>query len=371
MSGRARRSVKVGPVTIGGGAPVSIQSMTNTPTHDVDATLAQVARLVEAGCELVRVSVPRRKDTQALRHIVAGSPVPIIADVHFQHQRALEAIEAGAAKIRLNPGNVTDPAQIARVIDACRERGVPIRIGVNEGSVVERRDRQRRLAERASLQTDYHTRLIELMMARLEGYIRLFAEHDFHDIVLATKSNDARLTIDAYQAVARRFDYPLHLGVTHAGPPETGRIRSIAALSTLLSGGIGDTIRISYAADPVEEVLDAKELLWSLHLRERTEPELIACPTCARAEVDLLPLVRQVREKLASVRAPIKVAVMGCVVNGPGEADDADVALCAGKGRADLYVHGEKRRTVAEPDMLDALLEECTALADTWREGQR
>lgn len=360
---RRTRSVNVGGVIVGGGAPVSIQSMTNTPTHDVDATLAQVRRLVEVGCELIRVSVPRRKDTEALSEIVSGSPVPIIADVHFQHQRAVEAVEAGAAKIRMNPGNISERKHIARVLDACRERSVPIRIGVNEGSVVERRDKQRRAGERASLDDDYRKHLVELMIARLEEYLGIFDQHDFHDVVLAAKSNDARLAIDAYEAVSERFDYPLHLGVTHAGPPETGRIRSIAALSALLSRGIGDTLRISYAADPVEEVLDAKELLWSLHVRERTEPELIACPTCARVEVDLLSLVQQVRERLAAVKAPIKVAVMGCVVNGPGEADDADVALCAGKGRADIYVHGEKRRTVGEAEMLDALLDECANLA--------
>lgn len=362
---KTTRRVRVGSVLIGGGAPVTIQSMTNTPTHDVDATIAQVRRLAEAGAELVRVSVPRRRDTEALPEIIAAAPVPIIADVHFQHQRALEAVDAGVAKIRLNPGNINEPDEVLRVIDACRERDVAIRIGVNEGSVVERRDKHRRAAERSSLESDYRTHLVELMVGKLVEYVRLFEDRGFENLVLAAKSNDARLTIDAYEALSGRFDYPLHLGVTHAGPPETGRIRSIAALASLLSRGIGDTLRISYACDPVIEVLDAKELLWSLHLRERTEPELIACPTCARLEVDLLPIVQQVRERLSQIRAPIKVAVMGCIVNGPGEADDADVALCAGKGRADIYVHGEKRRTVGETEMLDALLAECAALAET------
>ena len=359
---RSTRPVKVGTVTIGGEAPVSIQSMTNTPTHDVDATLDQVNRLAAAGCELVRVSVPQRKDTVALADIVAGAPVPIIADVHFQHQRAIEAVQAGAAKIRLNPGNIKDPKQIARVIDACRERGVAIRIGVNEGSVVERRDKQRRSAERAALRTDYNKHIVELMMRRLEEYVGIFEGRDFHDVVLAAKTNDARLTIDAYQAVSRRFDCPLHLGVTHAGPPETGRVRSIAALSALLSQGIGDTIRISYAADPIEEVLDAKELLWSLHLRERTEPELIACPTCARVEVDLVALVRRVREGLSSIRAPIKVAVMGCVVNGPGEAKDADIGIACGKGRGVLFRKGKQLRTIEEKDFISALMAEVERL---------
>lgn len=358
------RPVRVGSVTLGGGAPVVIQSMTNTPTHDVEATTNQVRRLADAGCELVRVSVPRRRDTEALRHIVAASPVPIIADVHFQHQRAIEAVEAGAAKIRLNPGNIAEPKEIDRVLAVCRERGVPIRIGVNEGSVVERHDVERRRTERDALRADYRKQLVALMLEKLTAYVRFFESRNFTDIVLAAKSNDARIVIDAYRAIAGRFDFSLHLGVTHAGPPETGRIRSIAALATLLCDGIGDTLRISYAGDPVVEVLDAKELLWSLHVRERTEPELIACPTCARMEVNLLPIVQEVRERLAAVKAPIKVALMGCIVNGPGEADDADVALCAGKGKAEIYVHGQKCRTVSEGEMLGALLEECTRLAE-------
>jgi len=365
MPGSARRksrAVRVGSVVIGGGAPITVQSMTNTRTQDVDATLDQVRRLARAGCELVRVTVPTRKDTEALKAIVAGSPVPIIADVHFQYQRAIEAVEAGAAKIRLNPGNIRDPKHVAAVIVACRERGVPIRIGVNEGSIVERHDEQKRSVERQAIRADYRKHMVGLMVQRLEEYVRIFDEHEFHDLVLAAKCNDARLTIDAYEAVSRRFDYPLHLGVTHAGPPETGRIRSVAALAALLSQGIGDTLRISYAADPIEEVLDAKELLCSLHLRPRTEPELIACPTCGRVEVDLISLVQQVRRRLASIHAPIKVAVMGCVVNGPGEADQADVALCAGKTHADIYVRGRKQRTVGIADMLDALVEACESV---------
>ncbi len=345
--------------------------MTNTPTHDVEATLAQVRRLAEAGCQLVRVSVPTQRDTQALASIVAGSPVPIIADVHFQPQRAIEAVEAGAAKIRLNPGNIRDASQVARVIAACRQRGVPIRIGVNEGSVVERHDDARRSAERSSLAADYRRHMVELMVQRLTEYVRIFEREHFGDIVLAAKCNDARLTLDAYEAVSRTFDYPLHLGVTHAGPPETGRIRSITALSALLAQGIGDTLRISYAADPIEEVLDAKELLCCLHLRRRTEPELIACPTCARVEIDLVALVQDVRRRLAAIHAPIKVAVMGCVVNGPGEADEADVALCASKNGADIYVHGVKRRSVGQPEMLDALLDACTEAANSLPERSR
>ncbi len=367
---RPTRQVRVGPVAVGGPAPVSIQSMTSTCTHDVDATVAQIHALARAGAEIVRVAVPERRDTDALRPILAQSPVPIVADVHFHFERALEAIDAGVHKIRLNPGNIQDRRQVNRVIRACRERGIPIRVGVNEGGIVERRDRQKRAAEKARLATDREQHLVELMLEKLTESIRLFEENDFHDVVLSAKSIDPRIVIRAYTAISERFDFPLHLGVTHAGPRETGCIRSVVALGTLLAGGIGDTIRISYASDPVLEVQDAKELLNCLGLRPRVEPELIACPTCGRIEVDLLTLVQQVRARLADLPAPIRVAVMGCVVNGPGEAEGADVAIFAGKGKGILYVQGEQVRTVAEHDMLDALYEECAKLAEKVRRGE-
>jgi len=354
----------VGGVPIGGDAPVTIQSMTSTYTHDVDATVGQIRELAEAGCDLVRVAVPDKPDTQALPAILQQSPVPIIADVHYHYERAIEAVEAGVHKIRLNPGNIKDRKQVDRVIAACRERGIPIRVGVNEGSVVERQDAATRAVQQQSLAADYRREMVRLMVEALEGYMRIFDENDFHDVVLSAKSIDATMVIDAYRAVSARFDLPLHLGVTHAGPPETGRIRSIAALGSLLAVGIGDTIRISYAADPVHEVLDAKELLCSLGLRSRTEPELIACPTCGRIEIDLVKLTADVRRKLATIKAPVKVAIMGCVVNGPGEAEGADVALFAGKGKGIIYVQGEQKRTVAESEMLDALYEEALAFTN-------
>ncbi|MEK7757360.1 MAG: flavodoxin/ferredoxin-dependent (E)-4-hydroxy-3-methylbut-2-enyl-diphosphate synthase, partial [Planctomycetota bacterium] len=298
------------------------------------------------------------------------SPVPIVADVHFHFQRALEAVEAGVHKIRLNPGNIKDRKQVDRVIAACRERRIPIRVGVNEGSVVERKDKDVRMAQMGSLAADRRSTLIRLMVETLEDYMRIFDENDFHDVVLSAKSIDAGMVIDAYRAVSERFDLPLHLGVTHAGPPETGRIRSIAALGSLLSTGIGDTIRISYAADPIHEVEDAKELLCSLGLRNRVEPELIACPTCGRIEIDLIKLVAEVRQKLATIKTPVKVAVMGCVVNGPGEAEGADVAVFAGKGRGIIYVQGEQKRTVTEAEMLDALYEEAVAFAARVERGE-
>ncbi|MCP4248975.1 MAG: flavodoxin-dependent (E)-4-hydroxy-3-methylbut-2-enyl-diphosphate synthase, partial [bacterium] len=322
MHRQRTRRVMVGGVPIGAGAPVSIQSMTSTSTCDVDATVAQIRTLAAAGCDLVRVAVPVRRDTAALPDILNQSPVPIVADVHFHFERALEAIEAGVHKIRLNPGNIADRDQVDRVIAACRERGLPIRVGVNEGSVVERTDKQIRAEQRAALADDPQAQLVRLMVEKVEEYLRIFDANDFHDVVLSAKSIDATVAIDAYRVVAQRFDLPLHLGLTHAGPPETGRIRSIAALGTLLAEGIGDTIRISYAADPIHEVEDAKELLHSLKLRNRTEPELIACPTCGRIEVDLIKLVADVRRKITDeIDLPLKVAVMGCVVNGPGEGE--------------------------------------------------
>ncbi len=367
---RKTRPVFVGPVAVGGGAPVSIQSMTSTYTHDVDATVAEIHRLARAGADLVRVAVPERADTDALRHILPQVSVPLVADVHFHFQRALEAVEAGVHKIRLNPGNIQDRAQVDRVLRACRERRIPIRVGVNEGGIVERRDKDLRAAEKQRLAADYHAHLIGLMVEKVEEYLRIFDANDFHDVVLSAKSIDPTIVIDAYTEISRRFDFPLHLGVTHAGPKETGCIRSVAALGTLLANGIGDTVRISYASDPVHEVEDAKELLCCLGLRARNEPELIACPTCGRIEVDLLKLVQDVRRRLAEIRVPVKVAVMGCVVNGPGEAEGADVAVFAGRGKGIIYVQGEQTRTVSEAEMLDALFEESVKFAERVQRGE-
>lgn len=368
---RKTRQVDVGGVKIGGDAPVALQTMTAGYTYRIDDCIAEIQKLARAGADLVRVAVPEPRDTAALREILAASPVPLVADVHFHFQRALEAIEAGIHKIRLNPGNIQDRKQVDRVIAACKERGIPIRIGVNEGSIVERRDKDLRADEKAALDQDYRGTIIKLMLEKLAEYLRIFEENDFHDVVISAKSIDPRIVIDAYTAISARYDYPLHLGVTHAGPPETGRIRSIAALGTLLANGIGDTIRISYAADPVHEVDDGKELLCSLGLRRREEPELIACPTCGRIQVDLFKLVSDVRAKLAEeITLPIKVAVMGCVVNGPGECEGADVAIFAGNGKGIIYVQGEKKQTVPEAGMLDALLDECRAFAQRVEAGE-
>ncbi|MCE5278656.1 MAG: flavodoxin-dependent (E)-4-hydroxy-3-methylbut-2-enyl-diphosphate synthase [Planctomycetaceae bacterium] len=357
---RKTRSVTVAsgsaaPLTIGGGAPVSVQSMTNTPTADAAATIAQVRELAAAGADLVRVAVPHPADTAALRQIIAASPVPIVADVHFHFARAIEAIDAGVAKIRLNPGNIADRDQVRRVIDAAAAAGVAIRVGVNEGSVVDRADTPQRAAQLAQP-------LAELMADKLAEYLDIFHAAGFTNLVLSAKSHDAFTTVAVNRLMAQRWDYPLHLGVTHAGTPASGAIRSAAALGTLLAEGIGDTIRISYAGNPVEEVRAAVELLCSLRLRPRKGVDLIACPTCGRAMMDIAAVAEQVRAALADVTAPLTVAVMGCVVNGPGEADAADVALCAGKDKAVLYVRGRKVRTIETAGMVAAVVAEVDKL---------
>jgi len=378
IGGRRRtRAVRVGDertgiVTIGGDAPISVQTMTAGFTHDVDACVAEINRLHAAGADVVRVAVPERKDTEALPEILDRTRVPIVADVHFHFRRALEAVEAGVHKIRLNPGNIRDRGEVGAVIDACREAGIPIRIGVNEGSIIERKDKRQRQVELGRYFSEHrHGHLMSIMIAKLEEYLDLFHERDFHDLCISAKSMDPSLVIDVYTAIADRFDYPLHLGVTHAGPKETGTIRSVVALGTLLANGIGDTVRISYASDPIHEVEDAIEMLCCLGLRERTGPELIACPTCGRIQVDLFTLVQAVRETVArEIRLPMKIAVMGCVVNGPGEAEGADVAVFAGDRRGIIYVQGERVANVPEEEILDRLLAECRAFERRVERGE-
>jgi (E)-4-hydroxy-3-methylbut-2-enyl-diphosphate synthase len=366
MQRRKTRQIQVGDVSIGGSAPVSVQSMTSGYTHAVDACVAEINRLTKSGADIVRVAVPEKKDTDVLPEILSQVTVPIVADVHFHFKRALEAIEAGVHKIRLNPGNIGDIEQVNSVIDACKDANIPIRIGVNEGSVVERKDKQKRQEELTSLFADRKQgHLLAMMVAKVEEYLDIFEERDFRDICLSAKLMDARLVIEMYKELSERFDYPLHLGVTHAGPRETGSIRSITALGSLLSQGIGDTIRISYASDSIFEVEDGIELLNCLDLRKRIGAELIACPSCGRIQVDLFKLVDDVRNQLANdIKVPMKVAVMGCVVNGPGEAEGADVAVFAGDRRGIIYVQGKRVANVKEDEILDRLLLECKALQD-------
>ena len=363
---------RVGRVSIGGDAPIAVQSMCSVYTHDIDACLAEINKLADAGADIVRVAVPERKDTEALVEIMKQTPVPIVADVHFHYKRALEAVAAGIHKIRLNPGNISDRDQVNEVIDACKEAGIPIRIGVNEGSIIERKDKKKRMAELGKYFEGHRSgHLLAIMIAKLEEYIDIFHDRDFRDVVISAKSMDASLVIDAYTEIANRFEYPLHLGVTHAGTRETGSIRSIAALGTLIANGIGDTIRISYASDPVYEVEDGVELLCALDKRERKGIELIACPTCGRIQVDLFTLVEEVKKTLENdISVPIKVAVMGCVVNGPGEAEGADVAVFAGNKRGIIYVQGERVANVPEEEILDRLLAECTALEERINSGE-
>lgn len=372
---RKTRKVMVGDrlhglVGIGGDAPVALQTMTSTYTYDIDATVKQINALHRAGADLVRVAVPDKRDTAALKEILNQVRVPLIADVHFHFERALEAIEAGIHKIRLNPGNIKDRPKVEKVIAACKERKIPIRVGANEGGIVERQDKGQRAEEKAALEKDYQGQMAAIMVEKLEEYLSIFADNDFYDVVLSAKSVDPEIVLSAYRQISDRLDYPLHLGVTHAGPPETGRIRSVVALGALLAQGIGDTIRISYAADPVLEVEDGKELLQVLGLRPRTEPELIACPTCGRIEIDLIAMMTEVRRRLAEIPVPVKVAVMGCVVNGPGEAEGSDVAVFAGRHRGVIYVQGEQVATVTEEQMLDKLFEEVRKFADRVQRGE-
>jgi (E)-4-hydroxy-3-methylbut-2-enyl-diphosphate synthase len=320
--------------------------MTKVPTTDVDRCVQQIADLVRAGCELVRIAVPRQADTTAFAQIVPKVSVPLIADIHFSPARALEAIEGGAAKIRLNPGNIKSRDDIHRIIDAAKSHKVAIRIGVNEASIRDLTKEPVPLEER-----------VNLMLAEMRQYVQLFEDRGFDRLVLSAKTSDALRTIEVNRRIAETFRYPIHLGLTHAGLPEDARIPSAVALGTLLAEGIGDTIRVSAAGDPVIETQMAVEILVSLGLRERRGPELVVCPTCGRTEIDVVKLAREVEKALCKMDRPCRVAVMGCVVNGPGEAADADFAICAAKGKAYLYRNGQRIATVPETEIIPRLLE--------------
>jgi len=339
---RISKAISIGGVTVGGGAPVVVQSMTKTDTRDVAATVRQIRELEECGCELVRVAVPDEEAAKALRSIERRVKAPLIADIHFDYRLALAALEAGVDGLRLNPGNISDPDQIAAVVKSARSRKVPIRIGVNAGSLPKRPARGS-VAQR--------------MVAAALAQVKLLESLDFDLIKISLKSFDVPTTIEAYRLMARKTLYPLHLGITEAGLPRVGAIRSAVGIGILLHEGIGDTIRVSLTADPREEVLAGYEILKSLHLREHG-PTLVSCPTCGRCEVDLIALAQLVEERLAKTEKPVKVAVMGCVVNGPGEARDADVGIACGKGKGAIFRKGEVVRTVKEADFLEALMRE-------------
>lgn len=340
-----------GSVKIGSSAPVVIQSMTKVPTVDIARCVRQVNQLVQAGCRLVRIAVPRRADTAAFAKIVQKVDIPLIADVHFSPNRAIEAIEAGAAKIRLNPGNIKKRKDILRIIDAAKMHRVAIRIGINEASIRDLKGRPVPTGKRTAL-----------MLREMKKYVRLFENRNFTQLVLSAKSSDTLRTIETNRRIAEAFPYPIHLGLTHAGLPEDARIPSAVTLGSLLAEGIGDTIRVSLAGNPLEETNIAKQILISLGLYERSCPELIVCPTCARAEIDVIKLARRVEKAIRDIDKPLRVAVMGCIVNGPGEAADADIALCAAKNKAYIYRNGRRVSIVPEPKAIPALLRELQKL---------
>jgi (E)-4-hydroxy-3-methylbut-2-enyl-diphosphate synthase len=340
---RKSKPIQIGGVTVGGDAPIVVQSMTKTDTRNVRATIDQIKELEDCDCELVRLAVPDIEAAEAISPIKKGVKIPIIADIHFDYQLALMALVAGADGLRLNPGNIGEPVKVKKVAAAAKERGIPIRIGVNAGSLPKLKDPRLSVAE-------------QMVAAALEQ-VRLLESLDFDLIKVSLKSFDVPTTIDAYQNIATKIPYPLHIGITESGPPRTGIIRSTVGISTLLYLGIGDTIRVSLSTHPREEVIAGYEILKSLNLRQHG-PVLVSCPSCGRAEVDIIELAQAVEKELLKITKPIKVAVMGCIVNGPGEAKDADIGIACGKGRAVLFKKGRKIGTIEEKDFIKVLMEE-------------
>ena len=355
---RKTRTVKVGSVRIGSTAAVVIQSMTKVPTIDIARCKRQINQLVQAGCRLVRIAVPTRADTAAFAKIVQKVNIPLIADVHFSPKRAIEAIEAGAAKVRLNPGNIKERESIYRIIDAAKMHNTAIRIGVNEASIRDLKKQDVPPAKRTAL-----------MLREMKKYVRLFEKRNFAQLILSAKSSDTLRTIEINRKIAKVFDYPIHLGLTHAGLPEDAQIPSAVAVGTLLAEGIGDTIRVSAAGNPLIETEMAKQILAALGLYQQPSLELIVCPTCARAEIDVSKLARRVKKALSRIDtrscplgARVRIAVMGCIVNGPGEAADADLAVCTAKNKAYIYRNGQKISVVPESKIIPALLKQLKKL---------
>jgi (E)-4-hydroxy-3-methylbut-2-enyl-diphosphate synthase len=342
---RRTRQVTIGGVKVGGGAPISVQTMTKCRTSDVAATVAQIVQAADAGCDIVRVTVNDREASEAIAAIVRQSPIPVVADIHFNHVFALKSIEANVAKVRLNPGNIGSKDRIRQVLTAAADRGIPIRIGVNSGS----------LEEDILQKHGYPT--AEALYESAMRHVGICDEFGFKDVIISVKSTDVRLMIEAYRLVAQRTDIPLHLGVTEAGTTRIGTIKSAVGIGTLLAEGIGDTIRVSLTDEPVREVEVGKEILRSLSLATRNV-ELIACPTCGRLEVDLFAIMAELEKRLEGVKKPVKIAVLGCVVNGPGEASEADIGIAAGKGVGILYRKGEVVRKVKESEIVDVIVEE-------------
>lgn len=336
------KQIMVGGVPIGGGAPVTIQSMTNTRTDDVEATLHQIRTLAAAGCEIIRVAVPDMAAAKAVGKIKEGSPIPVVVDIHFDYKLALEAIAAGADKVRINPGNIGGADHVKAVAQACARRGVPIRIGVNGGSLEK------------PLLAKYGGVCPEAMVESAFGHIRLLNQFDFDDICVSLKSSSVPMTMKAYQLMSQASDYPLHIGVTEAGTVRMGTLKSAVGIGGLLALGIGDTMRVSLSADPVEEVYAAREILKAAGVRKEGA-ELVSCPTCGRTRIDLIALANEVEERLKTVDKPITVAVMGCVVNGPGEASAADCGIAGGVGEGLLFKKGQIVKKVPQEQLVDEL----------------
>ncbi len=349
---RPTRQIHVGDVAVGGGAQVSVQSMTTTKTADVEGTLAQIYALAAAGADIVRCTCNEAAAAEGLARIIPRSPVPIVADIHFHHEMALAALEAGVQGLRLNPGNLRKADEIKQVAAEAKDRGVPIRIGVNAGSL------------HPDLYARYGGATPEALVESARMELAYFAEVDFDDVKISVKASSVPLMIDAYRLASETFDYPLHLGVTEAGPPPAGLLKGTAGIATLLAEGIGDTIRYSLTADPVEEARAGRQLLEALGLRERKGLDLIACPSCGRAEIDVIAVAKAAQEALEHRNLPIQVAVMGCVVNGPGEAREADLGIAAGRKRGHLFIKGKIVRVVPEDQMVEALVAEAERLVE-------
>jgi (E)-4-hydroxy-3-methylbut-2-enyl-diphosphate synthase len=347
---RPTRQIHVGAVAVGGGAPISVQSMTTTKTADVDGTLAQVYALAAAGADIVRCTCNEQEAAEGLAHIVPRSPVPIVADIHFHHEMALAALEAGVNGLRLNPGNLRKEAEVKQVAAEAKDRGVPVRIGVNAGSL------------HPDLYKRYGGATPEALVESAKIELAYFADVGFDDVKISVKASSVPLMIDAYRLASETFDHPLHLGVTEAGPPPAGLVKGTAGIGTLLAEGIGDTIRYSLTADPVEEVRAGRHLLEALGLRERKGVDLIACPSCGRAEIDVIGVATAAQKAFEARQLPIQVAVMGCVVNGPGEAREADLGIAAGRRRGHLFIKGKIVRVVPEEEMVSALIDEAERL---------
>ncbi|MGW7726759.1 flavodoxin-dependent (E)-4-hydroxy-3-methylbut-2-enyl-diphosphate synthase [Streptomyces canus] len=349
---RLSRQIHVGPVAVGGGAPVSVQSMTTTRTSDIGATLQQIAELTASGCQIVRVACPTQDDADALATIARKSQIPVIADIHFQPKYVFAAIEAGCAAVRVNPGNIKQfDDKVKEIARAAKDHGTPIRIGVNAGSL------DRRLLQKYGKATP------EALVESALWEASLFEEHGFRDIKISVKHNDPVVMVSAYTLLAEQSDYPLHLGVTEAGPAFQGTIKSAVAFGALLSRGIGDTIRVSLSAPPVEEVKVGIQILESLNLRQR-RLEIVSCPSCGRAQVDVYKLAEEVTAGLEGMEVPLRVAVMGCVVNGPGEAREADLGVASGNGKGQIFVKGEVIKTVSESKIVETLIEEAMKIAE-------